>query len=130
MRRDTPGMDKAASGTTAARTPERLALRTGGRILFVSPQEIDWIEGSGNNVKIHVGVRLITCRVTMGELEGRLDPDRFVRIHRSAIVNVARIREVAPLMAGASLVVLADGTRLTMSRGYRRALDFLLEDEL
>jgi two-component system LytT family response regulator len=66
----------------------------------------------------------------MGELEGRLDPDQFVRIHRSAIVNVSRIREVAPLMAGASLVMLSDGTRLTMSRGYRRALDFLLEDEI
>jgi two-component system LytT family response regulator len=109
------------------RKAERLVVKSGGKLLFVPLSEIDWVEGSGNNVKIHAGVRVLTSRTTMGDLEERLDPERFVRIHRSAIVNIGRVREIAPLMAGASLVTLADGTRLTMSRGYRRALEELLE---
>jgi two-component system LytT family response regulator len=100
----------------------RIVLRSGGRLSFLKADEVDWIEGEGNYLRIHAGKQSWLLRETLGEIEARLDPARFVRIHKSTIVNTERIREIQPLFNGAHSVLLHDGTRLTWSRGYRRRL--------
>ena len=104
---------------------DRLALKTGGRVSFLKAEEIDWIEGEGNYARLHVAKQSHLIRETMNQLEGRLDPTRFLRIHRSTIVNTERIKEIQPLFNGAYGVLLKDGTRLTLSRGYRERLKVL-----
>ena len=101
---------------------DRLIVKSGGRFVFVKAEEIDWVEAQGNYVRLHSGGAAHLLRDSIGKLEGRLDPDRFLRIHRSTIVNLDRVREIAPLFHGEHAVVLADGTRLTLSRGYRDRL--------
>ena len=100
----------------------RLVIRSGGRVFFLKAEEIDWIEGEGNYVRIHLGKQSHLVRETMGELESRLDDSQFLRIHKSTIVNIEQIKEVQPLFNGAHMVLLRDGTRLTWSRGYRSRL--------
>lgn len=101
---------------------ERLVVRSGGRILILRVDDIDWIEAAANYVKLHVGPRVYLLRETMNRLEEKLDPARFIRIHRSTIVRVDRIRELEPLFQGDYLVILHDGSRLTSSRSYRDKL--------
>jgi two-component system, LytTR family, response regulator len=104
----------------------RVVVRNQGRILLVRVEDIDWIEAASNYVQIHVRGKAFTLRETMGRLEERLDPAEFLRIHRSLIVRIDRIREMEPLMQGDYLIVLADGTRLTSSRSYRQRIRDLL----
>ena len=106
---------------------ERLVVRSGGRILILRVGEIDWIEAASNYVRLHAGGREYLLRETMTALEAKLDPMEFVRIHRSTIVRVDRIRELEPLFQGDYVVVLDDSTRLTSSRGYRERLQELLQ---
>ena len=106
---------------------ERLVVRSGGRILILRVAEIDWIEAASNYVRLHAGGREYLLRETMTALEAKLDPMEFVRIHRSTIVRVDRIRELEPLFQGDYVVVLDDSTRLTSSRGYRERLQELLQ---
>ena len=115
-------------GGTSGRVPEharmdpprdRLVVRSSGRIYFVPTADIDWCEAAGNYVRLHVGARTHFIRETMARLQEMLDPARFVRIHRSTIVNVDRIQELHSSFNGEYLVLLRDGTRLTLSRGYR-----------
>lgn len=101
---------------------ERFVIKTSGRVFFVRAEEIDWIEAAGNYVKLHVGSEAHLFRETMNALESRLHPDTFYRIHRSHIVNIERIRELQPWFNGEYVVFLKDGTRLTLSRGYREKL--------
>jgi two-component system LytT family response regulator len=101
---------------------ERLAVREGGKIVFLRTAEIDWIGAEGNYARLHVGKRTHLMRETMTSLEGKLDAARFLRIHRSTIVNVDAIAELEPLFQGDYVVILRDGTRLTSSRGYRSNL--------
>jgi two-component system LytT family response regulator len=102
---------------------DRMLVREGGRVFFLRLDEIDWIESAGNYVRVHVGANDHLIRQTMMEMSERLDPARFVRIHRTAIVNVDRIRELQPLFHGEYTVLLQDGTRLTLSRRYRDKLE-------
>jgi two-component system, LytTR family, response regulator len=106
---------------------ERLVVRSGGRIVILRIAEIDWIEAASNYVRLHAGGRDYLLRETMTALESKLDPAEFVRIHRSTIVRVDRIRELEPLFQGDYVVILTDGTRLTSSRGYRERLQELLQ---
>lgn len=106
---------------------ERLVVRSGGRILILRVSEIDWIEAASNYVRLHAGGSDYLLRETMTALESKLDPMQFVRIHRSTIVQVDRIRELEPLFQGDYVVVLEDSTRLTSSRGYRERLQELLQ---
>lgn len=108
---------------------ERIIIRTGGRVLFRSTDEIDWIEAYGNYVRLHFGKSAYLLRETIGNLEARLDPANFARIHRSTIVQVNRIREMQPQLAGQYLAILRDGTKLTLSRRYRKNLKHPLGDE-
>ena len=101
---------------------ERFVIKSGGRVFFVRAEDIDWIEAAGNYVKLHVGTEAHLFRETMNALEARLNTDTFYRIHRSHIVNIERVRELQPWFNGEYVVFLKDGTRLTLSRGYREKL--------
>jgi two-component system, LytTR family, response regulator len=101
---------------------DRLVVKSGGRVFFLRTDEIDWIEAAGNYVKLHLGEESHLFRETMNNMEGRLDAQRFVRIHRSRIVNTDRIKEMQPWFNGEYVVVLQNGARLTLSRGYREKL--------
>src|ERR1044071_8265813 len=97
----------------------RLGVKSGGRVFFLRTDEIDWIEAAGNYVRLHLGEESHLFRGTMNRMESRLHARRFARIHRSRIVNVERIRELQPWFNGEYVVILRNGTRLTLSRNYR-----------
>jgi two-component system, LytTR family, response regulator len=101
---------------------DRLVVKSGGRVFFLRTEEIDWIEAAGNYVRLHLGEESHLFRETMNGMEARLDTRRFVRIHRSRIVNTERIKELQPWFNGEYVVILRNGTRLTLSRGYREKL--------
>jgi two-component system LytT family response regulator len=112
------------------RYSERLVVKTNGRVIFLNADEVDWIEAEGNYVSIHAGKKSYLLRETIGGLESQLDPKEFVRIHRSAIVRLDRVRELQPWSHGEYHVVLGDGTRLTLSRSYRERLQAALGNSL
>jgi len=89
----------------------------------VRTSEIDWIEAAGNYVRLHLGEDSHLFRETMNNMEGRLDAQRFVRIHRSRIVNTERIKELQPWFNGEYVVLLHNGTQLRLSRSYREKLE-------
>ena len=97
-------------------------MRVRDRFLLVKMSDVDWIESAANYVQLHSRGRAFMLRMTMGELEGKLDTHQFARIHRSTIVNVDRLVEVRPSLHGDFDVVLQDNTTLRMSRGYRDTL--------
>jgi two-component system LytT family response regulator len=101
---------------------DRLVVKSGGRVFFLRTDDIDWIEAAGNYVRLHLGEESHLFRETMNRMEQRLDARRFSRIHRSRIVNTERIKELQPWFNGEYIVVLRNGTRLTLSRGYREKL--------
>ena len=101
---------------------ERLVVKSGGRVFFLRTDEIDWIEAAGNYVRLHLGQEAHLFRETMNRMEARLDTRRFARIHRSRIVNTERIKELQPWFNGEHVIILRDGTRLTLSRGYKDRL--------
>ena len=101
---------------------DRLVVKSGGRVFFLRTEEIDWIEAAGNYVRLHLGEESHLFRETMNGMESRLDGRRFARIHRSRIVNTERIKELQPWFNGEYVVILRNGTRLTLSRGYREKL--------
>jgi len=105
---------------------ERIAVRDSGRILLVRTSEIDWIEADDYYVQLHVRGRSHLLRERMHLLEARLDPRRFVRIHRSSIVNIDRVKELQPFFHGEYHVLLEDGTLLRLSRTHRDRLELLL----
>ena len=101
---------------------ERLLLKSSGRIYFVKTEEIDWIESAGNYAKLHVGQQTHLLRETMSGLEESLNPENFLRIHRSCIVNIDRVKELHPLFSGDYVVIMNDKRELTLSRNYRDRL--------
>lgn len=105
---------------------ERLPIKTEGRVLLVPVEEIDWIGAANNYVEIHVGKASHLMRETLSVLESKLDPEKFLRISRSTIVAIDRIREIQPLFHGEQAVILRNGTKLTASRSYKDALKSLL----
>lgn len=98
---------------------DRIAIRSPERIDFVRVADIDWAEGAENYVRLHVGAGSYLLRATMNGFAAELDPARFVRIHRSRVVNVERIAHLLPSFRGEFVVVLHDGTRLRTSSTYR-----------
>jgi two-component system, LytTR family, response regulator len=100
----------------------RFAARSGNKLNLVPVEEVDWIDAAGNYARLHVGGRTHLVRETMTELESRLDPNRFVRVHRSIIVNVERVTTVEPYAHGEYVLTIRDGTRLTSSRTYSARL--------
>jgi two-component system LytT family response regulator len=107
-----------------------LIIKNGGRVHFLRVEEIDWIEAAGVYVQIHTAGKTWLHRISLGELEAKLEARRFLRIHRSTIVNLQRIRELHPHSHGDFLVVLHDGTELKLSRGYRQKVEASLGQSL
>jgi two-component system, LytTR family, response regulator len=113
-------------GRPKSKYPDRLVIKTAGRVSFLKTCEIDWIEAEGNYVRLHVGKEAHLLRETLNQMEERLDPDQFLRIHRLTIVSLERIKELQPWFHGEYRVLLQDGTQLLLSRKYREKLrDFL-----
>jgi two-component system, LytTR family, response regulator len=108
----------------------RFLVRTNGRVLFLRSEEIDWIEAADYYVKLHVGGKVHMLRESLGALEARLDSSMFFRVHRSAIVNLDRVREVQPYSKREQVIVLRDGTRLRLTRSRRDRLSALLGQPL
>ena len=129
--RDRDGVDERlgallASLSSRAGQPNRLALKVDGRTVFVSAVDIDFIEAAGNYIRIQTGTESYMVRDRLSAFEARLDPSTFVRIHRSTIVNVTRIKEMHPLFNGDQSLSLKSGKRLTLSRTYRDGLMALM----
>ncbi len=118
---------RAATERTAANAGGRILVKSSGEIFFLKAEEIDWIEAEGDYMKFHVAGRGHLMRETMARLESRLDGNRFIRIHRSTIVNIDRVKKLSPSFAGEYAVVLADGTKLKLSRGYHERVAALLK---
>lgn len=108
----------------------RLVVKNAGRVSFVPTDEIDWIEAADYYSKLHVSDEVHLLRETMQSLEARLDPNRFFRVHRSAIVNLDRVKELQPYFGRSHVVILRDGTKLKLSRARREKLATLLDQGL
>lgn len=102
---------------------DRLVVRCGQRVLFLRPEEVDWVEAAGVYVYLHVGDEKYLHRISLTALESRLASAGFVRIHRSALVNFERIRELSPRTHGEFGVTLNDGRRLRLTRSFRARLE-------
>ena len=98
---------------------QRILVRSDGRIRLVPVGEVDWIEAADNYVKVHARTGRYMVREPLKQIETKLDPARFARAHRSAIVNLSRVKSLDPLAGGEYVVTLTTGTRLTLSRGCR-----------
>lgn len=107
--------------------PERLMIKSGGRAFFLKTDEIDWIEAEGKYVRLHAGRESYLLREAIGSLEAQLDPKKFLRIHRSTIVNIDRVKELQPWFHQDYRVILRDDTELMLSRGCRKKLAEMLK---
>jgi len=114
-----PAADHAA---IPYRSRDRLAVRTRDKLILLRSDQVDWIEAADNYVYIHCGNETHTLRQTMNALQGTLDPQKFLRIHRSAIVNLDRVKSLQPWFRGDYRVIMSSGAELTLSRSYRHAL--------
>ena len=123
-----PARFRKALGRAVKRGPlDRLVIRAGGKVMFVKPGDIDWIEADGKLAQVHVGRETHAVRIPLKRLEERLEAHGFVRVHRSAIVNVDRIRELEPWFHGEYVVILKDGTKLTSSAAHSQALHRIVD---
>lgn len=119
-----------AGSPRAVAALRKIVVPRGDRVELLDVDLIDWIGAAGVYVEVHVGKRVYLLRETLTALENRLDPDRFVRIHRSSLVNLERVRSLYPETHGDSIVVLQDGTQLRLSRRYRRRLESTLRQRI
>jgi len=118
-----PGPGATAGPAPAEpKPPERLSVKHNGRIIFVPVADIDWVGSADNYVELHVGAQTFLLRETMTAITQRLPADRFVRISRTAIVQVGRVRQLEPLFHGEYSVELVSGAKLTLSRSHRDQL--------
>ncbi len=113
---------KSHDATHSGQWVRRLTVRDGDRIRFVRLTDVDWIEAARNYVRLYVGTERHVVRISLRALVRRLDPAQFIRIHRSAVVNLDRVREVQAWAGGEYVAVLANGQKLRVSRGYRDGL--------
>jgi two-component system LytT family response regulator len=119
---NTEATSDATPAPAAEKKSDRMVVKSAGRLFFLRADEIDWVEAAGNYVRLHVGAESHLMRETMNSIEARLDSETFFRIHRSRIVNIERIKELQPWFNGEYVVILRNGTKLTLSRGYREKL--------
>lgn len=116
-------LDHDEAAPARERYLDRLVVKSGGKVTLLPVGEIEWIDAEGDYVRIHVGKTWHLLRETMKNLEDQLDSARFVRIHRSTIVNLEKVKELQPFFRGEYVVVLHNGTTLKLSRGYRDNLE-------
>ena len=105
------------------RPRDRLLVATDGRSVVIPTADIDWIEAAGNYVRLHRGASALMMRESLASIEASLDENLFARIHRGAVVNISKIREVQPWFSGAAILILTTGQRLTVSRSYRKQFE-------
>jgi two-component system, LytTR family, response regulator len=125
------GAAPAPAGLAAAARPagvpmSRIVVRDGGRVVVVPTAELDWIEAADDYVILHTGGKTYRKQQTLTELEAQLDPERFVRAHRSIVLNIARVSAIETYAKDSRIAVLRDGTKVPVSRsGYARARQVL-----
>ena len=122
-RADVPDATPSPPGAEPATYPRRFLVKGDGQMYFVAVNDIDWVEAYGNYVRLHVGKGVHLIRETLGNIERKLDPTRFARVHRSSIVNLDRVARMDLWGAGDYLVLLKDGTKLKLSRWYRSRIE-------
>lgn len=105
---------------------ERLVIKKAGRIFFMNVEEIDWVEAAENYVKLHAGHESHLIRETISGLESKLDPNKFLRVRRTALINIGRVKELQPLFNGAYAIVFRSGAEVTSSRRFRKNIGLLL----
>jgi two-component system LytT family response regulator len=121
-------LSQVKSGPPASAEPDsRLVIKANGRVVFLDLDSIEWVEAAANYVRLNVGKDSYLHRETISRVSERLDANHFVRIHRSTIVNVRKIKELIPVNSGEYVVVLKSGRELSCSRGYRAALQGIVE---
>jgi len=111
-----------------AESQNRLVIKAKGRVIFLDLDDIDWVEAAANYVRLNVGKESYLLRETISRTSERLNPTEFIRIHRSTIVNVRKIKELIPVNSGEYVVVLKNGKELSCSRGYRAHLQRVIEE--
>lgn len=122
-----PGLAALLADLRARRSlTDRFVIRDGHRVTFVAVDDVDWIDAAGNYVRLHAAGRTHLLRETMHSIEARLNPEQFVRVHRSVIVRLDRIVELEPYFHGEYVLTLKDGSRITSSRSYSVRLRSLL----
>ncbi|SRR5579862_8636929 len=119
-------LDLLAEAKTESQADRRLVVKSAGRVVLLDMDDVDWIEAAGNYVELRAGGTSHLLREGISKISERLDPKIFVRIHRSTIVNVRRIKELQPCNRGEYMVILKDGKHLSCSRGYRGRLQALI----
>lgn len=119
-----PGGDGAFAPVAqpARRYLDWVMVKVRHKVEFLRTADIDWIEAEGNYVRLHVGKKAYLVREKIGTLEERLDPDRFLRVHRSTVVQLDRVAELHPMAAGDGILILRDGSEVKLSRGFRKRL--------
>ena len=118
---------RRTSGSAApAAHEERLVVKTGNRLIFLDIEDVDWIKSEGVYVRLHVGGKSYLLRESLQNVEARLQLRQFIRIHRSTIVNVRRIKEIVPHTNGGGIVRLHDGAKFKLSRSYRNRVNATL----
>jgi two-component system, LytTR family, response regulator len=121
-------LSRVRSETRSGAEPEgRLVIRAKGRVIFLNLDEIDWVEAAANYVRLNVGKESYFFRETISRIAERLNPNLFIRIHRSTIVNVRKIKELIPVNSGEYIVILKTGKELSCSRGYRAGLQGVID---
>jgi len=118
---------KAGAPGQPGEPQDRLVIKAKGRVIFLDLNEIDWVEAAANYVRLNVGKESYLLRETISRTSERLNPSEFIRIHRSTIVNVRKIKELIPVNSGEYVVVLKNGKELSCSRGYRAQLQQVIE---
>jgi len=107
-------------------TRTRLVLRSGGKLIFVDPEEIEWVEAAANYVRLHTRTEVHTVREKISAIEQELNPETFLRVHRSIIVNLDRVKEVIPCGSGEYVILMKNGRELSFGRSYRDRLEHFL----
>lgn len=107
---------------------DRVVIKSAGRIYFLKTEEIDWVEAAGDYLSLHSGSKTHLIRETMSDFHAKLDSRKFLRIHRSIIVNIESVRDLQPLFKGEYIITLTNGKQLKSSRGYRHMLQPLLDE--
>ena len=120
-------LERLSQTATPQPTAERLPIKRDGSVTFVRSDDIDWLEADGDYVRIHAGKATHVVRDTITEVLSKLPGDRFIRVHRSIVVNSERIREVQPWFKGDYVLILSDGTKLRSGRTYRAAVQALIQ---
>jgi two-component system LytT family response regulator len=112
------------------KAPDRIVVKSSGKVSFLKTDEIDWIEAADNYVRLHVGAESHMLRETLGSIAARLDPAKFLRIHRSTVININRLKQLQPWFHGDYVAILEDGTKLNLSRTYRDKVNQALGEVL